>query len=236
MTLLEIGGLRAGYGRVEVLHDISLAVDEGEFTAIVGANGAGKTTLLRAVSGLTRLFGGDIRLAGDGITGLPPYRVPTLGVAHVPEGRRIFPELSVRENLLVGARANRERVSRERQMSLVLELFPRLSERLRQRGGTLSGGEQQMLAIGRALMSAPRLLMLDEPSQGLAPLLVTELYRTLAEIASNRTTILLVEQNVSAALAVAQSLHVLEQGRIVMQGGAADLRDNDEIRRRYLGI
>lgn len=236
MALLSTEDLRSGYGRVEVLRGVSMAVDAGEFVSVIGANGAGKTTLLRTLSGVVRPRGGRVTFDGKDLTALAAHRVPTLGIAHVPEGRQVFPKLSVRENLLVGAYINGDRDSRERQLELVLQLFSRLRERLAQAAGTLSGGEQQMLALGRALMLEPKLIMLDEPSQGLAPKVVSEMYEKLKEVHASGTTILLVEQNVTAALRYASRAYVLEHGRVSLEGTSEELRSNDEVRRAYLGV
>lgn len=236
MALLEASGLRSGYGPVEVLRGVDLGVEPGEFVGVIGANGAGKTTLMRTISGILRTFGGELRFDGHDLTRTPAPRVPGLGIAHVPEGRQVFPGLSVRENLLVGAYLRRDREHRAAQLELVLSLFPRLRERLAQLAGTLSGGEQQMLAVGRALMLRPKLLMLDEPSQGLAPKVVGEMYEKLAEIHGTGTTILLVEQNVTAALRYCARAYVLEHGRVVLEGSSAELSGNDEVRRAYLGV
>lgn len=236
MALLSTEDLRSGYGRVEVLRGVSMAVDAGEFVSVIGANGAGKTTLLRTLSGVVRPRSGRVTFDGKDLTALAAHRVPTLRIAHVPEGRQVFPKLSVRENLLVGAYINGDKDSRERQLELVLELFPRLRERLAQAAGTLSGGEQQMLALGRALMLEPKLIMLDEPSQGLAPKVVSEMYEKLKEVHASGTTILLVEQNVTAALRYASRAYVLEHGRVSLEGTSEELRSNDEVRRAYLGV
>ncbi len=236
MALLEARGLRSGYGRVEVLRGVDLAVAPGEFVAVIGANGAGKTTLMRTISGVVRATGGDLVFDGRNLLRTPAPRIPALGIAHVPEGRQVFPGLSVRENLLVGAYLRPDREHRRTQLELVLDLFPRLRERLTQAAGTLSGGEQQMLAVGRALMLKPKLLMLDEPSQGLAPRVVGEMYEKLAEIHASGTTILLVEQNVTAALRYAARAYVLEHGRVVLAGTSDQLSGNDEVRRAYLGV
>lgn len=236
MALLSTEDLRSGYGRVEVLRGVSMAVEAGEFVSVIGANGAGKTTLLRTLSGVVRPRSGRVTFDGKDLTALAAHRVPTLRIAHVPEGRQVFPKLSVRENLLVGAYINGDKDSRERQLELVLELFPRLRERLAQAAGTLSGGEQQMLALGRALMLEPKLIMLDEPSQGLAPKVVSEMYEKLKEVHASGTTILLVEQNVTAALRYASRAYVLEHGRVSLEGTSEELRSNDEVRRAYLGV
>lgn len=236
MALLDVRDVTCGYGSVRVLQGVSMHVDQGEFVAMIGANGAGKTTLLRTISGVVRARSGEILLNERRLSGLSASQVPRHGVAHVPEGRQIFPRMTVRENLLVAAYLNRDQHRRQEQFELVLELFPRLRERLAQLGGTLSGGEQQMLALGRALMMAPTIIMLDEPSQGLAPKVVGEMYDKLSEIHRSGTTLFLIEQNAAAALKYASRAYVLERGRIALEGRSADLRDNDEVRRAYLGV
>jgi branched-chain amino acid transport system ATP-binding protein len=230
--MLEVDGLNAGYGHVEVLWDVDLAVGEAEVVALVGSNGAGKSTLLRALSGMIRPSGGDARLDGRSIAGLRPEQVVELGIAHVPEGRRLFPGLTVRENLLVGAYSRRSRADLDR----ALALFPRLGERLDQLAGSMSGGEQQMCALARGLMSSPRLLMIDELSLGLAPNLVETILDRLAEIRGAGTALLLVEQDVDAALRVADRGYVLENGRIVVAGPSADLLSDERVREAYLGV
>lgn len=234
--LLQTENLHAGYGHVEVLRGITMHVNRGEFVAIVGANGAGKTTFLRTISGVNRAWSGTVSFAGQPLNGLAAAKIPALGIAHVPEGRQVFPQLSVRENLLVGAYVNHSEAARRDQLELVYDLFPRLKERAGQMAGTMSGGEQQMLALGRALMSAPTLLMLDEPSQGLAPKVVGEMYEKLGEIYQRGTTILLVEQNVTAAFRYASRAYVFERGRVAIEGASAELAKNDEVRRAYLGV
>ncbi|MGO1834122.1 Branched-chain amino acid transport ATP-binding protein LivF (TC 3.A.1.4.1) [Actinomycetales bacterium JB111] len=233
---LNIRDLKAGYGRVSVLDGINLDVHEGEYVAVVGANGAGKTTLLKAISGTVTPSGGQILADGTNIAGLAAHRVPKTGIAHVPEGRQVFPGLTVAENLDVGAYLQRDKDRREESRQEIFALFPRLGERLNQLAGTMSGGEQQMLALARALMLRPRLLMLDEPSQGLAPKVVTEMYEALDRIREAGMTVLLVEQNVATALRHADRAYVLEHGEIAMSGPASELADNDEIRRAYLGV
>jgi branched-chain amino acid transport system ATP-binding protein len=232
-VLLELRGVEARYGPVKALHGVSLAVEEGELTALLGANGAGKTTTLRAVSGTVRRSG-DVLLAGRKLP-RRPESVARHGVAHVPEGRGTFAELSVWENLRLGAYPRRDRAVKE-SAARVFEFFPRLGERRGQQAGTLSGGEQQMLALGRALMARPRLLLLDEPSLGLAPLLVREIFEALARMnAEEGTTVLVVEQNANLALAHAARAYVLETGRVVVSGSADELRANESVRRSYLG-
>lgn len=235
-AFLEIDGLRSGYGSIEILHDLSLRMDAGEYVAVVGANGAGKTTLLRSISGLVKVAAGSISLDGSNLGAKPAYKVPSLGIAHVPEGRQVFPGLTVLDNLMTGAWLRRGKVERQESLELVMSLFPRLKERVKQLAGTLSGGEQQMLAVGRAMMLRPRLMMLDEPSQGLAPKVVGEMYERLAQVHASGTTILLVEQNTTAALKYSQRAYVLEHGRIVLEGTSAELRGNDEVRKAFLGI
>jgi branched-chain amino acid transport system ATP-binding protein len=236
VPLLTIDGLRAGYGNLEVIHGVSLTVEAGEFVSLIGANGAGKTTLLRAISGTARLMGGSIALEGSAVSGLPSHRRPRLGIAHVPEGRQVFADLTVRDNLLVGSYTRRDRLARDKQLDRVLTLFPRLRERYGQRGGTLSGGEQQMVAIGRAMMLNPILLMLDEPSQGLARMVTQQVYENLADINSQGTTVLLVEQQVVNALRYSQRVYVMERGLITASGDSEEMRHDDQIRARYLGI
>ncbi len=233
---LELSGVDAGHGDLLALHSVTLAVGAGEVVAVVGANGAGKTTMLRTVSGLIAPRSGEIRLEGERIDGLPPHAVVERGVVQVAEGRRIFPGLSVLENLELGAYAARARARRAETLEDVLRLFPRLRERTRQAAGTMSGGEQQMLAIGRALMARPRLLMLDEPSLGLAPKVVQEVFRVVGEISRMGTPILLVEQNTRQALALAARGYVLENGRVVLEGSGADLLGNERVARAYLGM
>ncbi len=234
--MLRLDGIEVAYGELEAVRGVSLEVREGELVAVIGSNGAGKTTALRAVSGLLPLRGGRITLEGDRIDGRPPRAIVERGVGHVPEGRQLFPSLTVLENLEMGARTRRARAARAESLRQVFELFPRLEERKHQAAGTLSGGEQQMVAIGRGLMSLPRLLMLDEPSLGLSPLLVTAVFQTIAEINRRGTAILLVEQNVFRALALCHRGYVLENGEIVMAGAGCDLVRNEELRRAYLGL
>jgi branched-chain amino acid transport system ATP-binding protein len=233
---LVVSDLRAGYGRIEVLKGLSLQVGANDYVAVVGANGAGKTTLLKTISGTVRARSGQIMLDGDDVLSRPAHKVPTLGVAHVPEGRQIFPSLSVLDNLLAGAWLRKDRAEREESLQQVYALFPRLKERAAQLAGTLSGGEQPMVAVGRALMLRPRLIMLDEPSQGLAPKLVGEMYEQLKAVHASGTAILLVEQNTTAALKYAHHAYVMEHGRITMDGPCEELRGSDEIRKAYLGI
>lgn len=233
---LRIDNLQAGYGNIEILHKVSLTVDEGDYVAVVGANGAGKSTLLKAISRTVQSTGGSIEFGGVDLRARPAHKVPELKIAHVPEGRQLFPELSVLENLIAGAWLVKDKTDRAQALDEVYSLFPRLKERSSQAAGTLSGGEQQMVAVGRALMLKPKLLMLDEPSQGLAPKLVTEMYQQLAQVHALGTSVLLIEQNTTAALKYATRAYVMEQGRIVNSGTAEELRGSDEIRKAYLGI
>ncbi len=235
-ALLEIRDLVVRYGDVEVLHGVSAAVAERETVALIGANGAGKTTVLRTVAGLVRPAAGEIRLAGARIDGRPPHRLVEMGVVLIPEGRLLFPSLTVQENLSLGATAAHARQGRAAALERVLALFPRLAERGAQAAGTLSGGEQQMLAIGRALMSAPRMLLVDEPSQGLAPLVVRQIFAALRQVAASGVTVLLVEQNARQALALAARGVVLESGRVVQEGPCAALLADEGIKRAYLGM
>jgi branched-chain amino acid transport system ATP-binding protein len=230
--MLEVSGLSAGYGQVEVLWDVELEVGDGEIVALVGSNGAGKTTLLRAVSGLVSPTGGDIRFDGDTVAGLRPEQVVKRGIAHVPEGRHLFPGLTVRENLMAGAFARRDGADLDR----ALDLFPHLRERLGQVAGSLSGGEQQMCAIARGLMSSPKLLMVDELSLGLAPKLVDDILGRLEKVASGGSSLLIVEQDVDAALRIAARGYVLETGRIASSGESKQLLDDPRVREAYLGI
>lgn len=234
--LLEVEGISACYRAVRALHCVSLTVQPGEIVAVVGANGAGKSTTLKCISGLLRLESGRVRFEDRDVAGEPPYRVAELGIAHVPEGRQVFPELTVRENLNMGSYARRARAHRARSMERVLEIFPVLRERAGQRAGTLSGGEQQMLAIGRGLMLRPRLLMLDEPSLGLAPLMVEAMYRSIAEIQRQGVAILLVEQNVQLALRFASRGYVMENGHVAMEGSARVLLTDPRVKASYLGM
>ncbi|HEY3067137.1 MAG TPA: ABC transporter ATP-binding protein [Methylomirabilota bacterium] len=236
MSILQLTGVDVAYGDLPALTGIDLVVESGETLSVVGANGAGKTTLLRTVSGLLRARRGEVRFEGERIDRLPCHRVVERGVVHVPEGRKVFSSLTVRENLELGSYTRAAKARRADSLERVFALFPRLRERVVQAAGTLSGGEQQMLAIGRALMARPRLLMLDEPSLGLAPIVVAEIFRIIAEINRAGTTILLVEQNTRQALALSRRGYVLENGRIVLVGSGGELLDNDHVKRAYLGM
>ena len=234
MALLEVDGIHTYYGNIEALKGVSLEVEEGEIVTLIGSNGAGKSTTLRSISGLTPPGEGSIRFEGKEIGETPPQDIVRLGISQAPEGRKIFPRMSVRENLDLGAYLRRdERVQSD--FDRVFELFPRLQEREKQKAGTLSGGEQQMLAIGRAIMADPKLLLLDEPSMGLAPILVERIYETIAEINKQGTTILLVEQNANYALEVSKRGYVLETGAVALSDESAKLRENPEVQQAYLG-
>lgn len=236
MTMLNIKGVNSGYGDVTVLKDISLNIKEGEVISIVGANGAGKTTLLNTISGIITPNSGEIWFDNRRIDQLPPHKITELGIVQVPEGRRLFPLMTVYENLLIGASLPRSHSKVKENLEFVFQLLPRLEERKNQIGRTLSGGEQQMVAIGRALMAMPRLLMLDEPSMGLSPLLVTTVFETIAKISEQNITVLLVEQNVKKALNLSKRGYVLENGFITLEGPSAELLVNPHIKKAYLGL
>ncbi len=232
--VLEVGSLRAGYGAIEILRGVDLTVGAGEIVALLGSNGAGKSTLNNNISGLYRPFGGTIRFDGTDIAGVASTRIVEAGLIQVPEGRRVFPNLSVRDNLELGS-YRRGKPKRAQNLERVATLFPRLRERWMQPAGTLSGGEQQMLAIGRGLMGEPRLLILDEPSLGLSPLLVEEMFTLIGRLNTDGLALLLVEQNVVQSLAIAHRAYVLENGRIALSGKASELAQNPELRKSYLG-
>jgi branched-chain amino acid transport system ATP-binding protein len=234
--VLQVEDLNVYYGAIHALQGISFHVDEGEIVTLIGANGAGKSTTLRTVSGLLRPRTGVVRFKGADITTTPAEQIVRLGISQVPEGRRIFAPLTVRENLSMGAFTRSDPAEIEASLQGVFQSFPRLKERIGQLGGTLSGGEQQMLATGRGLMSKPSLLLLDEPSMGLSPILVEEIFRIIVEINKRGTSILLVEQNAQMALSVAHRAYVLETGRIVLEGKAADIAENPQVKSAYLGI
>ncbi len=235
MPLLTVDDIHTFYGNIEALKGISLEVEEGEIVTLIGSNGAGKSTTLRSVSGLTPPSQGSIGFEGREIGETPPQEIVRLGVSQAPEGRHIFHRMNVRENLELGAYLRRDSAGIERDMDRVFDLFPRLKERERQKAGTMSGGEQQMLAIGRALMAHPKLLLLDEPSMGLAPILVERIYETIAEINRQGTTILLVEQNANFALEVSKRGYVLETGTVAIADEASALRENPDVQKAYLG-
>lgn len=233
--LLEVDNLHVSYGAIRAVRGVSFDIDEGEIVTLIGANGAGKSTTLRAISGLLRPSDGSVRFRDQELTRVPPERIVRMGISQVPEGRQIFSKLTVRENLEMGAYTRTDRAEIEESMERVFASFPRLKERMRQLGGTLSGGEQQMLAMGRGMMSRPTLLLLDEPSMGLAPILVEEIFDIIDQINAQGTSILLVEQNASMALSVANRGYVLETGEVVLQGGAQELLENPEVQAAYLG-
>ena len=234
--VLELPNMAVAYGTARVLHDVSLAVAEGESVALIGANGAGKTSCLRAISGLTPVAGGEIHFLGERIDTVSPRRRVEMGLVHVPEGKRLFPRMTVRDNLELGAYLRGDAVAQRRDMEAMFARFPILSARRRQAAGSLSGGEQQILAFARGLMARPKLLLVDEPSVGLAPIMVQELSRTLREIHREGVAILLVEQNAAMALRLATRGYLLETGRVVADGDTATLRANDYVRKAYLGI
>ncbi len=233
--MLEIQNLHVSYGGIRALKGITLRVEERWIVSLLGSNGAGKSTTIRAVSGLVPIASGLVQFRGRAINNMPVHEIQKLGLVHVPEGRKIFANLTVRENLLMGAYNNRRKEDVDRTMARVLSIFPPLESRLDQLGGTLSGGEQQMLAISRALMSGPKLLMMDEPSLGLAPLVTAEVFRVIQEIRQEGVTIFLVEQNANAALKIADYALILETGRIVLEGPGNELLNNPEVKRAYLG-
>ncbi len=235
MQLLQVDNLHVAYGAIRAIQGISFHLDAGEIVTLIGANGAGKSTTLRTISGLLRPFRGDILYQGQSIVRTSPERIVRMGISQVPEGRQIFSTLTVRENLEMGAYTRRDKHEIEASMQRVFKSFPRLQERESQLGGTLSGGEQQMLAMGRGLMSSPRLLLLDEPSMGLAPILVEEIFEIIKSINAQGTSILLVEQNAAMALSIADRAYVLETGRVVLEGDAQSVLRNPQIREAYLG-
>jgi branched-chain amino acid transport system ATP-binding protein len=235
MSLLEVRDLHVAYGRIEAVKGITFSVEAGSLVTLIGSNGAGKTTTLRTLSGLLRPSAGEVWFDGERIDTMPAHDIVAKGMAHAPEGRRIFPRMTVQENLQLGAFIRKDTEAVATDMASVFERFPVLGERRGQAAGTLSGGEQQMLAIGRALMCRPRLLMLDEPSMGLSPILMRRIFDALAELKAAGTTLLLVEQNAAAALALADEAHVLETGRIVLSGPASELAGNEQVRKAYLG-
>jgi branched-chain amino acid transport system ATP-binding protein len=233
--LLEVKGLEVSYGDIQALWDVSLVVEEGSIVALVGANGAGKTTLLKTISGLVRAKKGEIFLSGKPITNVSPQQIVDKGIVHVPEGRRLFSSLTVMENLALGAYIPRARPNQSQSLERVFSLFPVLKDRKEQKAGSLSGGEQQMLAIGRAVMAQPKILMMDEPSLGLSPILVRIIFQLINTLNEQKTTILLVEQNVNQALKVAHQAYVLKTGKIVMSGKGEELLANEEVRKAYIG-
>ncbi|MCM1186263.1 MAG: ABC transporter ATP-binding protein [Lachnoclostridium sp.] len=235
MAMLEVNDLKVYYGVIQAIKGVSFHVDEGEVVALIGANGAGKTTILHTISGLLAPKEGSVVFEGKDITKIPGHKIVSMGMAHVPEGRRVFAQLSVLQNLKMGAyvRKNKEEIANT--LKNVFERFPRLEERQNQLAGTLSGGEQQMLAMGRALMSHPKLILMDEPSMGLSPIFVNEIFNIIEEVSKGGTTVLLVEQNAKKALSIADRAYVLETGNIVLEGKAEELLHNDAIKKAYLG-
>ena len=235
MAMLEVKDLHVHYGVIEAIKGIDFEVNKGEVIALIGANGAGKTTILHTVTGLIQPTKGTITFEGKDITKTPGYKIVSLGMAHVPEGRRVFAQLSVLENLKLGAYTRKDKTEIEESLKRVYKSFPRLEERKNQLAGTLSGGEQQMLAMGRALMSKPRIVLMDEPSMGLSPIFVEEIFNIIKEISAEGTTVLLVEQNAKKALSIADRAYVLETGKIVLEGNAKDLLNDESIKKAYLG-
>ena len=234
--MIELSAVSASYGSVPAIRDVTINVGEGEAVGLLGANGAGKSTTLRVISGLVRRTAGRVTFLGQDLASLPPYKITELGIAHVPEGRQVFPEMTVNENLEIGSYAPRAKAERARSLELVYGIFPRLAERRKQLAGTMSGGEQQMLAVARGMMLKPRLLMLDEPSLGLAPVMCDVTFEKIGEIHKMGTALLLVEQNVSRALALVQRAYVLEGGQVMMHGASSELANNKQVQAAYLGI
>lgn len=235
MAMLEVRDLEVNYGSINAIKKISFDVNEGEVIALIGANGAGKTTTLHTITGLLRAKSGSVMFEGKELLKTPPHKIVEMGMAHVPEGRRIFQQLTVYKNLTLGAFTRKDKGAIEESLRMVYSKFPRLEERKKQIAGTLSGGEQQMLAMGRALMSKPKIVLMDEPSMGLSPLLVAEVFKIIEEIRKSGTTVLLVEQNAKKALEIADRAYVLETGRIVLSGDAHELMNNDSVKKAYLG-
>lgn len=235
MAMLEVSNLKVNYGMIQAIKGISFKVEEGEIIALIGANGAGKTTTLHTVSSLLKAREGSILFNGKELTKTQPHKIVEMGMAHVPEGRRIFQQLTVYENLILGAYTRSDKKEIAENLEMIYKRFPRLEERKKQIAGTLSGGEQQMLAMGRALMSNPKIVLMDEPSMGLSPLLVSEIFDIIQSINKSGTTVLLVEQNAKKALSIANRAYVLETGKIVLEGDAKELMNNDQIKKAYLG-
>ena len=235
MSMLEVNDLQVYYGMIHAIKGVSFHVNEGEIIALIGANGAGKTTILHTITGLIAPKGGQVVFEGKDITKTPAHKIVELGMAHVPEGRRVFAQLSVYQNLKMGAYTRSDKNEIEESLEMVYKRFPRLEERKNQMAGTLSGGEQQMLAMGRALMSKPRIILMDEPSMGLSPILVNEIFDIIQSVSASGTTVLLVEQNAKKALAIADRAYVLETGKISLDGNAKDLLNDDSIKEAYLG-
>ena len=235
MAMLKVTDLQVYYGVIQAIKGISFEVNEGEVIALIGANGAGKTTILHTITGLVEAKGGTVEFEGKNITKMPGHKIVTLGMAHVPEGRRVFSELTVLENLKMGAYTRKNKTEAEESLRMVYKRFPRLEERKNQLSGTLSGGEQQMLAMGRALMSHPKIILMDEPSMGLSPIFVNEIFDIIKEVSASGTTVLLVEQNAKKALSIADRAYVLETGKIVLEGDAKQLMNDESVKKAYLG-
>lgn len=235
MSMLEVNDIQVYYGMIQAIKGVSFHVDAGEVIALIGANGAGKTTILHTISGLLTPKTGNVIFEGSDITKIPGHKIVSMGMAHVPEGRRVFAQLSVLQNLKMGAYTRKDKNEIAQTLKTVFEHFPRLEERQNQLAGTLSGGEQQMLAMGRALMSHPKLILMDEPSMGLSPIFVNEIFDIIQEVSKSGTTVLLVEQNAKKALSIADRAYVLETGNIVLEGSAEELMNNDAIKKAYLG-
>ena len=235
MAMLEIKDLEVYYGMIQAIKGVSFEVSEGEVIALIGANGAGKTTILHTITGLLEAKKGSVMFDGKDITKIPAHKIVSMGMAHVPEGRRVFANLSVLQNIKMGAYTRKDKAEIEETLKTVYKRFPRLEERQNQLAGTLSGGEQQMLAMGRALMSHPRIILMDEPSMGLSPIFVNEIFDIIKEVSASGTTVLLVEQNAKKALSISDRAYVLETGKIVLEGKAEELLNNDSIKKAYLG-
>ncbi|MBD5547467.1 MAG: ABC transporter ATP-binding protein [Lachnospiraceae bacterium] len=235
MAMLEIKDLEVYYGMIQAIKGVSFEVNEGEVIALIGANGAGKTTILHTITGLLEAKRGSVSFDGKDVTKIPAHKIVSMGMAHVPEGRRVFANLSVLQNLKMGAYTRKDKNEIDETLKTVYKRFPRLEERQNQLAGTLSGGEQQMLAMGRALMSHPRIILMDEPSMGLSPIFVNEIFDIIKEVSASGTTVLLVEQNAKKALSISDRAYVLETGKIVLSGNADDLLNNDSIKKAYLG-
>ena len=235
MAMLEVKDLEVYYGVIQAIKGISFHVDEGEVIALIGANGAGKTSTLQTITGMLNAKAGSILFEGEELTKIPGHKIVSMGMAHVPEGRRVFAQLSVLENLKLGAYTRKDKDEIEESLQRVYKSFPRLEERKNQLAGTLSGGEQQMLAMGRALMSKPRIILMDEPSMGLSPIFVEEIFNIIKEVSASGTTVLLVEQNAKKALSIADRAYVLETGKVVLEGKASDLMEDESIKKAYLG-
>ncbi len=235
MAMLEIKDLKVSYGMIQAIKGISFEVNKGEVIALIGANGAGKTTILHTITGLLNADSGSVTYEGKDITRMPGHKIVSMGIAHVPEGRRVFANMTVLQNLKLGAYTRKDKAEIAENLEMVYTRFPRLKERKNQLAGTLSGGEQQMLAMGRALMSHPQIILMDEPSMGLSPIFVNEIFDIIEEVSKSGTTVLLVEQNAKKALSIADRAYVLETGNIVLEGKASELLDNDSIKKAYLG-